>query len=188
MTTISSIELAHCLWLFRLEAFRECVEFIDERLSSPLLGEESSTLCTASAALLKAKSLVALGEPGAAAQACQPIYTRSPYNLSSCLMAGNLLLGELECFEEAIKCFDTVTEKIEQTASNAEDIAKAWHNKALAHLRLSQVECATTALERCTSVAPRDSRTAQNARHVLDVLNGRVRPERHGAGIQFEIM
>jgi tetratricopeptide (TPR) repeat protein len=185
MEDLDELNLRDCTWLFRIQGYRECVDIADTRIGSAWVGGKSWKV--AAVVLLKAKSLAALGRSGDASQACEAIYTRRPLDPSSCLMAGDMLLGELHSYEQAVKCYQAVVDELTKTKDNAESLAKARHNQALAYLGEGQSEKARAVLQTCVKEAPNGSPAAQDSQHILDVLSGRARPDRAGAGVQFKV-
>jgi tetratricopeptide (TPR) repeat protein len=181
---LEHIEVKHCSWLFQLAAYEEVVEFVENRMVSMKLGSSSQNHMFAN--IMKAKSLAALGKMGEATKFCRAIYTQPPYDAFCCLMIGNMLLSELGCFEDAVECYDTITDKVMKTSKNAEAVANAWHNKALAYFQLRKVDDGKAALAKCISVAPHGCETAENAQYILDVISGRKKYS--GNNLAFKIM
>jgi tetratricopeptide (TPR) repeat protein len=186
MDVLAHVKVKHCSWLFQLAAYKEVVEFIDDRMSSMVFATTKSSNNRIFINIMKARSLVALGKKGDATRVCRTIYTQPPYDAFGCLMIGNMLLSELQCFEDAVECYDTVTDKITKTSENAESVAKAWHNKALAYFQLRQIEEGKGALQRCISVAPYGCETSEDAQYILDVINGKRKLS--GSNIAFKIL
>jgi len=186
MDVLEHMEIQHCTWLFQLAAYKEVVEFVDERMGSIMLRTEESSRNHVFAKLMKAKSLAALGKMGEATKFCRTIYTHPPYDVYCCLVIGNMLLTELGCFEDAVECYDTITDKVKKTSENAESIANAWHNKALAYFQLRKVDDGKAALAKCISVAPSGCEASENAQYILDVISGRKKHS--GNNVSFKIM
>ena len=187
MEDLDELNMRDCMRLFRIQGYRECIDIVDTRIGSARLSRESWNSKVAAVVLLKAKSLAALGRSGEAAQACEAIYKQRPLDADYCLMAGNMLLGELRSYEQAVKCYQAVVDELTKTRQDAESLAKARHNQALAYLGEGQPEKARAVLQTCVKEAPNGSPAAQDAQHILAVLSGRARPDRAGAGVQFKV-
>lgn len=125
---------------------------------------------------LKIRSLISTGRLNEAAECCNKIIDAQPADTYYIFNVGNTYLGELSRFQEAIETYDRVIAREEAEPGERKYLAKALHNKAVAHLGVRGVDEAVKCLERCITVADEEE-VLTSANDILDWLKGRTKAD-----------